>query len=155
MVVVLATSAFVTNVETSRSCPAKRQYVCTYVFKPAPKSLLVGGEIVFKRLGESDLLKVRITPEQARRIAGAPYRRLHKSRVVFESLGGYIDKNDIVHDWVGTRSWIPRALPAYLVRISGLEIPSNGPGPLVTYNHSENVIVNAETGNIIADFTND
>lgn len=155
IVVVLATSTFVTIVETSRNCPASRQYVCTYVFKPASKNLLVGGEIEFKRLGESDLSKVRITPEQARRIADAPYGRDHKSRVVFESLGGYIDKNDIVRNWVGTRSWIPKALPAYIVRIAGLEIPPLGPGPPVIHNRSENVIVNAETGTIIADFTYD
>ena len=153
--VVLATSILVTTAVASRNCPASRKYVCAYVFKPAAKNLLVGGEIEFKGLGESDVSKVRITPEQARRIADAPYGRDHTSRITFESLGDYIDKNDIVHDWVGTRSWIPKALPVYIVRISGLEIPSNGPGPLVTYNHSESVIVNAETGKIIADFTYD
>ena len=155
IVVIVATSIVVTTVETSWSCPANRHYVCTYVFKPVPMNLLVNGEIEFNRLSKSDLSKVRITPEQARRMADAPYRRDHGSRVVFESLGGYIDKNDIVHDWVGTRSWIPKALPAYIVRISGLEIPSNGPGPLESYNHSENVIVDAKNGGIVADFTYD
>jgi hypothetical protein len=155
IVVILATSIFVTIMETSRNCPASRLYVCTYVFKPAPKNLLANGEIEFKRLSESDISKVRITPEQARRIADAPYGRNHKSRIVFESLGGYIDKNDSVKDWVGTRSWIPKAVPAYIVRISGLEIPSSGPGPLVSDNQLENVIVNAETGKIIAGFTYD
>jgi hypothetical protein len=152
IVIVLATSIFVTIVETSRTCPASRQYVCAYVFEPAPKNLLVDGEIEFKYLGVSNFSKVRITPEQARRIADAPYSRDHRSRIVFESLGGYIDKNDIVQDWVGTRSWIPAAVPAYIVRISGLEIQSDGPGPVVE-NHSENVIVNAVSGKIVADIT--
>lgn len=150
--IVLATLIFMTIVETSRNCPVSRQYVCAYVFKPAPKNLLVDGEIGFKALGESNLSKVRITPEQARRIADAPYSHDHRSRIVFESLGGYIDKNDIVQDWVGTRSWIPTAVPAYIVRISGLEIQSDEPGPAVE-NHSENVVVNAVSGKIVADIT--
>jgi len=127
--------------------------VCAYVFKPAPRNLLVDGEIEFRALSESNLSKVRITPEQARRVADAPYSRDHRSRIVYESLGGYIDKNEIVQDWVGTRSWIPTAVPAYIVRVSGLEIESDGPGPVAVDNHSENVIVNAVSGKIVADIT--
>ena len=152
---VVATSIVVTIVATSRNCPATRQFACAYVFKPAPTNLLANGEIEFKRLDASAVSMVRVTPEQARRTANAPYRSDPTSRVVFESLGGYIDKNDIVHDWVGTRSWIPKAVPAYLVRISGLDIASDGPGPLESFNHSVNVIVNAKTDTIIADFTYD
>ena len=74
-----------------------------YVFKPAPKQLLIDGEIKFKALSESNLRKVRITPAQARRIALALYRRDHGTSVVFDSLGGNIDKNQIVHDWVGSK----------------------------------------------------
>jgi hypothetical protein len=153
IVIVLAASIIVTNVETSRSCPPSRQYVCAYVFKPAPKDLLVDGEIDFQRLGESNLSKVRINPEQARSIADGPYSRDTRSRVVFESLGGYIDKNDIVHDWVGTKSWVPAPVPAYIVRISDLAIQSDGPLPVGILNRSENVIVNAVSGKIVAEIT--
>ena len=67
--------------------------------------------------------------------------------MVFESLGGYVDANQIVHDWVGTRSWIPPVRPAYFVRLAGVNIPSLG--PRIGANHHVDVIVNAVTGRII------
>ena len=143
--------------ETSSTWTAGRQDVRAraYVFKPAPKKLLVDGEIEFSALSESNLSKVRITPERARSIAYAPYSRDRSSRVVFESLGGYIDKNQIVHDWVGSRSWVPQAVPVYIVRIAGLEISSAGPRPFAPKHHFENVIVNAASGKIIVEITYD
>jgi hypothetical protein len=150
---VLVSSVIVAIAETS--CVDGKPYLCPSAFKPAPKQLLTDGQIEFNRLGDSKLSLVRITPARAVRIANAEYGRVHGARIVLESLGGYIDKDAIVHDWVGTRSWVPKAIPAYLVRISGLKIASLGPTPGVVKNHSWNVIVNATNGKIITAITYD
>jgi hypothetical protein len=122
-------------------------------YKAPPKRWLVDGEILFTRLDESQLSKVRITPAIAAHVATATFGDGPRSHVVFESLGGYVDANDIVHDWVGTTSWVPRALPAYLVRIGGEDIPSLGPRSVHEYNHFMNVIVNAASGNVVSAFS--
>lgn len=153
--IALASSVIVAIAESSSSCLDGKQYLCPSSFKPAPKELLTDGQIEFNRLGVSNLSLVRITPARADRIANAEYGRTRGAKVVLESLGGYIDKDAIVHDWVGTRSWIPKAIPAYLVRISGLEIASLGPTPETVKNHSWNVIVNAINGKIITAITYD
>jgi hypothetical protein len=126
-------------------------------FKVPAKSLLVNCEIRFSRLSDSQLSKVRITPDEAAHVTLSQYGQGRRSRVVFESLGGYVDDNAIVPDWVGTKSWIPRALPAYLVRIGGDHIDSLGPTPgsLRVANHFWNVIVNAATGKIVSATTYD
>jgi hypothetical protein len=121
-------------------------------YRPPPKKWLVAGEILFNRLKESQLAKVRITPDLAVRLATAQYGRAPHSYVVFESLGGYVDTNRIVHDWVGTTSWVPKALPAYLVRIGGADIPSLGPGTQHE-NHFWNVIVDAVSGKVVVAFS--
>lgn len=153
--IVLASSAIVAIAETSSSCVDGKPYLCPSSFKPAPKQLLIDGQIEFNRLGDSKLSLVRITPARADRIANAEYGRVHGAKIVSESLGGYIDKDAIVHDWVGTRSWIPKAIPAYLVRVSGVQIASLGPTPEVMKNRSWNVIVNAINGKIITAITYD
>lgn len=122
-------------------------------FKVPAKSLLVNCEIRFSRLSDSQLSEVRITPGEAAHVASSQYGQGRRSRVVFESLGGYVDDNEIVPDWVGTKSWIPKALPAYLVRIGGDDIDSLGPTKVV--NHFWNVIVNAATGKIVSATTYD
>jgi hypothetical protein len=96
-------------------------------------------------------LLVRITPADARRIADAQYGHDHGSRNVFESLGGYIDKNQIIQDWVGKKSWVPKPIPSYVVRIYGDHLVTAEPSS----NHFWNVIVGAVSGKIIAAFTYD
>jgi hypothetical protein len=78
---------------------------------------------------------------------------MERWRVVFESLGGYVNNNEIIHDWIGTKSLVPKALPAYIVRITGPPIVALGPSSVV--NHYWNVIVNAITGRIVSSFTYD
>jgi len=117
-----------------------------------PKIMLEDGEILFTRLTNSQLTRVRVTPAEAARIAKVRAGAGSHSRVVFESLGGYVDKNQIIHDWVGTKSFIPKALPAYIVRVSGVIIPSLGPVGGVG-GHFWNVIVNATNGRTICLFS--
>ena len=152
--IVLVSSLVVAIAETSSTCVDGKQYLCPNSFKPVPKLLLTDDEIEFNRLGTSNMSLVRVTPARAVRIADAEYGRVRGSRIALESLGGYIDKTRIIHDWVGTRSWIPKAIPAYLVRISGVKIESLGPLPGVR-SGSWNVIVNAITGKIISAITYD
>lgn len=145
------TATIIVSVEvTSTSCSLRQQYLCANVFKPAPKKLLVLGEIEFHRLGDANLSLVRITPARARVIADHLYGR-GQSRVVYESLGGYIDKNRIIADWVGTRSWVPKAIPSYIVRIHETFVVTVDP----SNNHYWNVIVNAVSGKIESAFTYD
>lgn len=71
--------------------------------------------------------------------------------MVFESLGGYIDKNQIIPDWVGTTSWVPEAIPTYFVRFHTDQVLTVDPST----NHFWNVIVNATNGHIISAFSYD
>jgi len=151
VLVVIAASITVGVAETSGSCPVDQRLSCDYVFKVVPRSLLVNGEIEFKRLSASNLSLVRITPTEARRDADAQYGHESGSRIVLESLGGYVDKNQIVQDWVGTRSWVPKPIPSYLVRIYGDHLATVDPST----NHYWNVIVSAVSGKIITAFTYD
>jgi hypothetical protein len=149
--IVTVSSIIVAVVATSSTCVGGKQYLCPNSFIPAPKGLLTGGEIEFNRLGTSNLSKVRITPARAVRIAEGQYGQVRGSRIVLESLGGYIDKNQIVHDWVGTKSWVPKAIPSYLVRIHTSHLITLDP----SVNHYWNVIVNAINGKIITAITYD
>jgi hypothetical protein len=138
------TATIVLSVEvTSPTCSFRQQYLCANVFKPAPRKLLTLGEIEFHRLGDANLALVRISPSKARVIADHLYGR-GQSRIVFESLGGYIDTNQIIPDWVGTRSYVPKAIPSYIVRIHETFVVTVGP----SNNHYWNVIVNAVSGKI-------
>lgn len=113
-------------------------------YVPAPKQLLVDAEIRFSQLPNSRLRHVRVMPTAAKRIAVTSVRGEGHPRVTFESLGGYIDANEIIPDWVGTKSWIPKATPAYLVRMTGLRVPTLGPTD--GFVHKETVIIDAVTG---------
>jgi hypothetical protein len=148
---VLVSSIIVAAVETSSTCVDGKQYLCPNSFVPAPRLLLTDGEIEFNRLGTMNLSKVQITPARAARIAEGPYGQVRGSKVVLVSLGGFIDKNRIVHDWVGTNSWVPKAIPSYLVRIHSAQVVTVDPST----NHFWNVIVNAISGKIIIAFTYD
>ena len=153
--IVLASSMMVAITETSSTCVDGKQYLCPSLYKPAPKGLLMAGEIEFNRLGTSNLSLVRVTPARAVRVADAQYGRVRSARITFESLGGYIDKDAIVHDSVGTTSWKTQQ-PSRRTwwRISGVNIASLGPRPGVRKG-SWNVIVNAINGKVIAAITYD
>jgi hypothetical protein len=73
------------------------------------------------------------------------------SWVLSVSLGGYVIKLDIVHDWSGMKSKSPKPLAAYMITIRGLHIASLGPGGAV--NHEEIFIVKAVTGREISSFS--
>ncbi len=137
--------------EIADSCSLRQTYLCVNLFKPLPKTLLTDDEIEFGRLDTSQLSLVRITPAQAARVAQSQYGGGGGSRIVFESLGGYIDKTQIVPDWVGTRSWVPKAIPSYLVRIYDDHIFTVDP----SRNHYWNVLVNAVSGKNISAATYD
>jgi hypothetical protein len=113
--------------------------------------MLTMGEILFSRLRAPQLATVRTTPSDAVRIAEASYGEGSDSRVVLVSLGGYVDKNEIVHDWIGTKSFVPRALPSYIVRIFEPHPVTLDP----SNNHYWNVVVNAMNGRIVVAFTYD
>ncbi len=134
------------------SASSQSEYHNAYV--PVPKVMLVDGEILFTRLNNSQLSHVRITPAEAARIGKVQAGAGAHSRVVFESLGGYVNKNQIIHDWVGTKSFVPKEIPAYIVRVSGVTVPSLGPVGGVA-GHFWNVIVNATNGRTICLFSYD
>jgi hypothetical protein len=89
-------------------------------YRAPQKRWLADAAIRFTRLDRSQLSRVRITAADAAHVAIAEYGRGPRSHVTFESLGGYVDTSQIIHDWVGTTSWTPKALPAYFVRIHGV-----------------------------------
>jgi len=118
-------------------------------FKPLSKSMLTNGEMLFTQLRMSQVATVRTTPLNAVHVAEASYGAGRGSKVVLVSLGGYIDKNRIVHDWIGTKSLVPKATPSYIVRIFEPQVETVGPSK----NHYWNVIVNARNRRIISTFT--
>jgi hypothetical protein len=121
------------------------------VYRTPPRALLTSGELTFSRLDGEQLSLVSVRPATAADVAEATYGDGHGSRLVFESLGGYVDKSQIVQDWVGTTSLIPNAVPAYLVRIFDKEVVTVDP----SNNHYWNVIVSATSGKIVSAFSYD
>jgi hypothetical protein len=113
-------------------------------YREVPTSWLVQGEMRFTRLSDPQAARVKVSASTAEHVAEAGYARNAGTRVVFESLGGFVDANQIVRDWVGTRSWIPPVRPAYFVRLAGVKIPTMGPQSGVS--HHVDVIVSAITG---------
>jgi hypothetical protein len=120
-------------------------------YRAPSKSLLDNLEIRFAPLRDAQLATVRIAPTRAADIASAQYGHGSPTRVVFDSLGGYIDTTRILPDWVDTKSWVPKALPAYVVRIYDAHMATVDPSS----NHYWNVIVNARDGKIIGATTFD
>jgi hypothetical protein len=120
-------------------------------YTPLSKSVLAGGEILFTRLRTTELSSVRTTPTEAVDIAKASFGDGSDTRVVLVSLGGYVNKNDIVHDWSGTKAFIPRAAPSYIVRLFEPHLVTLDPSD----DHYWNVVVNAKSGKIILAFSYD
>lgn len=145
LVAAAAISVLVIGFAGSNSANVPTQLRNAYV--APPRQLLADSEIRFARLPATRLNEVRIMPNVAARIAMKPVRGVGHPRVAFESLGGYVDESRIIPDWVGTKSWVPKAVPAYLVRLTGVNIEPLGPanGGVI---HNEIVIVNAITGEL-------
>ena len=122
-------------------------------FRALPRGMAAFGQLQFTRLSDSQLSQVRITPTAAARIVTDQFGTMEPWRVVFESLGGYVNDEQIIHDWVGTTSLIPKAVPSYIVRITGGTMSPLAPGN--TPNRYLNVIVNATTGRVVGSFTYD
>ena len=113
--------------------------------------MLTNGEILFTRLRASQLFAVRTTPSVAVGIAEASYGGGHGTRIVLVSLGAYVDKNQIIYDWIGTQSLIPKAVPSYVVRVFEPYVVTVDPST----NHYWNVIVNATNSRLISAFSYD
>jgi hypothetical protein len=122
-------------------------------YTPLPAALLTGGNIRFTRRDKKQSKLVRITAREAAHIAMVESRNGPRPGVVLDSLGGHVDTTQIVHDWVGTISWIPKTVPAYVVRIAGERTAA--PWPDTHLNHYWNVVVDAWSGKIIVEFTYD
>ena len=86
------------------------------------------------------------------RAAGLRTGKPTSSSRVTISLGSFVDKEAIITDWIGTKSKIPKAIPVYVVMISGLHI--EGLGPRMSVNHEYDVLVNASSGAIFEQLTN-
>jgi hypothetical protein len=151
ILLILTTTIIVAVTETSNACSQRHQFLCTDLFKAPNRTLLSNGEMEFTRLGASKLSMVRISPTDAIRIAESQYGGEGRLRIVFESLGGFVDKNQIIPDWAGTTSWVPKAIPTYVVRIRDDHMVTVEPST----NHYWNVIVSAVSGKLIASFTYD
>jgi len=120
-------------------------------YKPLPRGMLAMGFILFSRLRAPQLATVRTTPSQAIRIAEASYGDGSGTRVTLVSLGGYVNRSDIVHDWIGTKTFIPKAVPSYVVRLHEPHPVALSPSD----NRYWNVIVDAQSGGILGAFTYD
>jgi hypothetical protein len=125
----------------------------TYVV--LPRSLTLAGDFSFRPLRRSQFSAVRITTPRAiqlaSRAASVRSGSLSSSSKVTVSLGSFINKEEIVTDWIGTKSLIPKAVPVYVVMISGLHFESLGPGGGV--NHEYDVVVNASNGEVLEELT--
>lgn len=148
--IVLAEGGATTN---AGSPPMQSLSDATYV--SLPKGLTVGGDFSFGPLRYSQFGAVKFTASKAidiaKQSAGVRGGPTSSGSRVTVSLGSFINDEAIITDWIGTTSLIPKAIPAYVVTISGLHIESLGPIGVV--NHEENVLVNASNGHVIEEFT--
>lgn len=113
-------------------------------YRVIPARWLAYGEMRFTQLSRSQAARVRVSASSAEHTAKIDFAHDSAAHVVFESLGGYIDVNQIVPDWVGTQAWIPPVRPAYFIRLAGVDIPATG--RRIGFNHHVDVVVSAITG---------
>ena len=141
--------------EATSTGSSPMQYALVSAYAPLPTGLTVGGDFSFGPLRNSQLAAVRVTAPRAiqiaTRAAGVRSGPTSSGSTVTVSLGRFINDQEIITDWVGTKSFIPKAIPAYVVKISGLHIESLGPGGAV--NHEYDVVVNASNGDVIETFS--
>ncbi len=158
IVTVLASSLIVLiqDANGNGSDASQRQLPTSATYVALPKNLLLAGDFSFGPLRNSQLSAVRITAPRAiqlaMRAAGLRTGKPTSSSRVTISLGSFVDKEAIITDWIGTKSKIPKAIPVYVVMISGLHI--EGLGPRMSVNHEYDVLVNASSGAIFEQLTN-
>jgi hypothetical protein len=122
-------------------------------FIPLPKRALVGGSISFTPLSSVAFHAILLSPQIALNDLKNQFTMPTGSWVNSISLGGYVNKLDIVHDWIGTKSKWPKRVATYMVTIRGLAIPSSGPSQVSAVNHEEIFNVNATTGKVQSSFS--
>lgn len=133
--------------EVQASVALQSQGLMNASFTPLSKTALSALDIRFVPLRNSQFATIRVTEPEAVSTAEVGLNPTPSGSKVLVSLGGLTDKEAIVHDWIRTKSWIPKAIPAYVITISGLHIESLGPGGAV--NHEEIVVVNANSGDVV------
>jgi len=122
-------------------------------FIPLPKRALAGGSISFTPLSSAALHATLLSPQMALNDLKNQFTMPTGSWVYSVSLGGYVNKLDIVHDWIGRKSKSPKRVAMYMVTVRGLMIPSSGPSHGSAVNHEEIFIVNATTGKVRSSFS--
>lgn len=144
VIVLAAGSTTAYAVSTLTQDRSTRHHSGIGTFRAVPRRWLVRDEMRFTPLSPAEMSRVTVTATTAVHVAEAGFALNKGVHVVFESLGGYVDSNQIVHDWVGTHSWIPPVTLAYFVRLAGVDIPALG--RQLGADHHADVIVNAVSG---------
>ena len=122
-------------------------------FIPLPKRALTDGSISFTPLSNAALHAILLSPQMALNDLKNQFTMPTGSWVYSVSLGGYVNKLDIVHDWIGTKSKWPKRVATYMVTVRGLIIPSDGPSQQIAVNHEEIFNLNATTGKVKSSFS--
>jgi len=154
----IATVSFIAALFTAPTVGGASSYpetrgLSVKTFIPLPKKALVGGSISFTPLSSAALHAILLSPQMALNDLKNQFTMPIGSWVYSVSLGGYVNKLAIVHDWIGTKSKWPKRVATYMVTIRGLMIPSSGPSQVSAVNHEEIFIVNATTGKSKSSFS--
>ena len=138
----------------------KTQGLSAKAFIALPAEALSRGSISFRALSVADVHQVPLSPKSALRDLKDQFVMPTGSWVSSISLGGYVNKLDIVRDWSGTKSKWPKRVAMYMVTIRGLVLSSDGPrllsiGPRKrsATNHEEIFMLDATTGKIVSSFS--
>lgn len=122
-------------------------------FIPLPARALVDGSISFTPLSPIAARAISMSPQIALSDLKSQFTMPKGSWVYSVSLGGYVNKLDIVHDWSGTKSKWPKRVAIYMITVHGLNLSPDGPSKISAVNHEEIFIVNATTGKLESSFT--
>lgn len=133
--------------EVQASTAMQSQGLMNAAYAPLRKAARNELDIRFVPLRNSQLTTVRVTEPEAVSMAEVGLDPMPSGSNVLVSLEGLSDNEEIVHDWIGTKSWIPKATPAYVITMSGLHVESLGPGG--AFNPEEIVVVNANSGDVV------
>jgi len=140
------------TVAGAASFPATRG-LSIKTFIPLPKKALTNGSISFTPLSSAALHAILLSPQMALNGLKKQFTMPTSSWVYSISLGGYVNKLDIVRDWIGAKSKWPKRVAMYMITVRGLMIPSDGPSQVSALNHEEIFIVNATTGKVKNSFS--
>ena len=154
----IATVSFIAALFTAPTVGGASSYpetrgLSVKTFIPLPKRALTNGSISFTPLSSAALHAILLSPQMALNDLKNQFTMPTGSWVYSVSLGGYVNKLDIVHDWIGTKSKWPNRVATYMVTIRGLIIPSDGPSQVSAVNHEEIFIVNATNGKVKSSFS--